>query len=289
MDWHSIPSLSALRAFEATHRTGSFSSAARELNVTHAAIAQHVRTLENFFGTPLMRRQSKGMVVTEAGERLVLPLREGFARIADGVASLRKSQSEDPLILSVTPSFAENWLMPRLGRFWAEHPEIALTILPTQELVDFRTSNVDIAIRYGRGFWPGLEAKFLSSAQKVIIASPELAARKNLTGLEDLKAENWIIDEAHMEVRLWLDALEIELPEERIRILPTDGMMISAVREGMGIGVLPEAVAEQDIAEGRLKVLYEAQEEGLAYWIVTRKTVLPERVQQLRRWLFKVA
>ena len=110
MDWRDIPSLSALRAFEAAARLGSLSEAARALNVTHAAIAAHVRALETEFGQPLLRRSGRGMVPTQAGLELSRDLGSGFAEIAAGVRALKRGREDRPVILTTTPSFAENWL-----------------------------------------------------------------------------------------------------------------------------------------------------------------------------------
>lgn len=289
MDWKAIPSLSALRAFESAHRTGSFSAAARELNVTHAAVAQHVRSLEDFFGTPLMRRDGKGMSVTDAGERLVLPLTEAFHKIAEGVLALTENQSDRPLALAVTPAFAENWLMPRLNSYWAQYPNIPLSIQPSYDLTDFRTSDVDLAIRYGRGSWPGLDAERLVGASSVLVASPELIERENLFDPECLAQQQWILEDGYREERMWLHSQRIEVPEDRVRVLPSYGMVIAALRDGAGVGVLSKAVAEQDLQQGRLKVIQEGEDTGLAYWILTRKSVLPERVKIVRNWLRSVA
>ncbi len=289
MDWKDIPSLSALRAFEAAHRTGSFSAAARELNVTHAAVAQHVRALEGYFGTSLMRREGKGMNVTEAGEKLVIPLTEGFRRIAEGVSSLRFNQSERPLALAVTPAFAENWLMPRLNSYWAKYPDIPLSIQPSYDLVDFQSSDIDLAIRYGRGDWQGVHVERLASASSLVVAAPDLIEREDLHDPERLAEQQWFLEEGYREERMWLHSQQIEVPDDRVRLLPSYGMVISALRDGAGVGVLSQAVAEQDLEQGRLQAIHKGDGSGLAYWILTRKSVLPERVKLLRNWLRSVA
>ena len=130
MDWRDIPSLPALRAFEAAARAGSFSAAARELNVTHAAIAQHVRAIESQLGTSLLIRSGKKMALTEAGTRLAQELSSGFGQIIAGVREAAFDAAGSPLKVTVTPSFADNWLMPRLCSFWERHPEITLSITP---------------------------------------------------------------------------------------------------------------------------------------------------------------
>ncbi|MCL4676548.1 MAG: LysR family transcriptional regulator, partial [Pararhodobacter sp.] len=162
MDWRDIPSLASLRAFDALARHGSLSAAARALNVTHAAVSQHLRALEAEFGEPLARRDGQGMQLTEAGDELAAALAEGFARIAGGVTQLRSRNAARPVVVALTPSFAEAWLMPRMGRFWAAHPDIEVRLVPGVALTDLRRDGVDVAIRFGKGAWPELEAEPLA-------------------------------------------------------------------------------------------------------------------------------
>ena len=131
MNWKDIPSLAALRAFEALARHGSLSGAARELNVTHAAVSQHLRQLESALDEPLARREGQGMALTDAGRDLALALGEGFARIAEGVAQLRDRRAQRLVVVALTPSFAESWLMPRIGGFWSAHPEVEIRLAPS--------------------------------------------------------------------------------------------------------------------------------------------------------------
>ncbi|MEO1239955.1 MAG: LysR family transcriptional regulator, partial [Pseudomonadota bacterium] len=147
MDWRLIPPLSSLRAYEATLRTGSFSAAGRELNVTHAAISQHVRALEKRLGTALVVKDGLRLVPTATGEKLGEALTEGFSRIASGVIDIVDAEKARPLRVSLTPSFAETWLMPRLGGFWAAHPDIQLEIAPSTKSVDLLRDGFDMAIR----------------------------------------------------------------------------------------------------------------------------------------------
>ena len=141
-----LPSLSALRAFEAAARHQSLSAAARELNVTHAAIAQHVRQLEAELSEPLLYRAGRGVAPTEAGQQLARQLGEGFALIAEGVDTLRQQTAARPLAVSLTPSFAINWLMPRMGGFWQAHPDVMVSLTPNTALVDLRREGFDMAI-----------------------------------------------------------------------------------------------------------------------------------------------
>jgi len=181
MDWRNIPSLSALRAFEAAARCQSFSQAARELNVTHAAIAQHVRALEAEFSESLIRRQGRGIATTPAGQALAEQLRAGFSVIAEGIQELRDQSPDRPLNIAVTPAFATNWLMPRIGEFWALHPDIALNINPSTKLVDLKGDGFDLAIRFGKGAWPGTSPEILTEGSFLVVAHPKLIGDRNPT------------------------------------------------------------------------------------------------------------
>ena len=184
MDWKDLPSLASLRAFEALARQGSLSAAARELNVTHAAVSQHLRHLETEFGEVLARRDGQGMQLTEAGHELAAALGEGFARIAEGVLTLRNRRETRPVVVALTPSFAEVWLMPRIGAFWAAHPEVELRLVPSTGLSDMRREGIDIAIRFGRGDWPGIEAEPLALSRFVVVAAPGFTRARTLADLD---------------------------------------------------------------------------------------------------------
>jgi LysR family glycine cleavage system transcriptional activator len=117
LDWRQMPALAALRAFEATARTGGFSAAARQLNVTHAAVAQQVRALETRLAVALVWRDGRGLRLTPEGQRLAVALNAGFATIRDGVRALTDGATQKPLTVTLPPAFAAEWLMPRLARF----------------------------------------------------------------------------------------------------------------------------------------------------------------------------
>ena len=191
MDWRDIPSLSALRAFEAAARLGSFSAAARELNVTHAAIAQHVRALEAHFSVTLMAREGRAMCPTAEGRQLAQDLGEGFGTIAAGVRALIGSRRARPLQVTLTPSFAEAWLMPRIGQFWAQHPEVEVALIPSVSLIDLRRDGFDMAIRFGAADWPGLAVEPLVMSPFVVVAAPSLAQGRRLHEMGPLDGYRW--------------------------------------------------------------------------------------------------
>jgi LysR family glycine cleavage system transcriptional activator len=177
MDWSEIPPLSMLRAFEAAARGGGFSAAGRELNVTHAAVAQQVRGLERRLGVALMRREGRGLSLTPEGRRLAEGLGAGFETMRGALEALAAEAADRPVRATLTPSFASNWLMPRLGGFRARHPEVELLLNPSSEVVDLRRGDYDVGVRFGKGVWPGLETEKLASTSIALVATPALLAR----------------------------------------------------------------------------------------------------------------
>ena len=285
MDWKIIPSLAALRAFEAAARTGSLSAAGRELNVTHAAIAQHVRTLEGHFGRALLERDGQRMATTEAGAALAEGLGEGFGQIAEAVGAVLDLDRSRPLRLALTPAFAANWLMPRLGRFWEAHPGVELELIPAAGLADLRRDAIDLAIRYGRGGWPGVESELLMPAGHVAVAAPGLIGDQTVSCLEDLRGLRWLMDGNRPEERLWLAANGIDLAEEQTTSFPTAQLAREAARAGLGITVLPEPVLKDDIDSGALVALCRERESSLSYHLVTRPAARSPDLTRLIRWL----
>lgn len=288
MNWSDIPSLSALRAFEAAARTGSLSNAARELNVTHAAIAQHLRGLEAHFGRAVMKRSGRGMALTELGAQLIGPVQDGFAQIAHGVLSATTTEEARPVNLSVTPAFAETWLMPRLGKFWQAHPDIPLSIQPSFALVDFARDDVDMAIRFGRGHWPGHDVTYLTDANYVIVAAPELAETLPMCDIPGLAGQSFIFEPGYPEARRWMESQGLVIPDDDIRPLPTFSMVLSAVRAGAGISILSAPIVARDLEQGTLVSVCASDEDEIGYWILTRKAAVSPRLRTLKKWLLSV-
>ena len=285
MDWRDIPSLSALRAFDATARLGGFSKAARELNVTHAAIAQHVRALEADLGHALVLREGRGMALTEAGQVLASALQSGFREISEGVAATRAFGQERPLQIAMTPSFAENWLMPRIGGFWEQHPEVKLALIPGYELVDLARDGFDLAIRYGRGGWEGVQEEYLVSAGNVIVATPARAKGIARGDVRALKGQKFLLEPGRAEPRLWAAEQGLMLEEEDVEEFSSNTMVLAATRAGHGFSLQGRALVEADIEAGRLVCLFETEQTELGYYILTRPGMMSDRLRLFRNWL----
>ena len=174
MPLRKLPPLNALRSFEVAARCSSFTKAAAELLVTPAAVGQQVRQLEDFMGVRLFRRESRVLVLTPAGEACLPGIREGFAQLAAAVSQAKPQTKVGRLTVSVAPSFAAKWLLPRLSDFEARHPDIDVHVDASMPLVDLNDGNVDVAIRYGSGQYPGLRVERLIGEEVIPVCSPAL-------------------------------------------------------------------------------------------------------------------
>ena len=192
IDWQTLPSLTALRAFAATAELRSFSQASRALKVTHAAVARQVRALEDHFGRSLVQREGRGSATVE-GELLAAALAEGFAVVLRGVEALRSGEADQPVRVTLTAGFAAQWLMPQLRDFWERYPEIGLSLHPDSKLFDPNRGRMDLGIRYGNGDWPGLEASYLALARLVVAASPSLLDPTRALTLAEMQGMEWIL------------------------------------------------------------------------------------------------
>ncbi|SMR72085.1 LysR family transcriptional regulator, glycine cleavage system transcriptional activator [Aliiroseovarius halocynthiae] len=285
MEWRSLPSLATLRAFEAAARHQSLSQAARELNVTHAAISQHVRKLEDELGEALLLRQGRGMALTDAGRLLADSLGAGFATIADGVEQIRQRGQDRPVQISVTPAFASHWLMPRIGAFWAEFPGVTVNINPSEELVDLRRDGVDLAVRYGNGEWPGVEAELLTDGEFVVVAHPDLVQGRKVQSLSDLVDLPWVMEAHMMERRRIVEKEGIDLDKVALTMMQTSDLVSSAVVAGLGVSVQPRSLIQLHLKSGAMVPLHRFRQTKLGYYIVTRPGSLTQNAHIFCKWL----
>ena len=285
LNWNSLPSLTSLRAFEAAARLQSFSLAARELNVTHAAVAQQVRGLEAHLGCELVFRQGRGLALTAEGARLALALAEGFRGIAAAVAEIATTAPGAPVRVTLTPAFAAQWLMPRLKSFWSAHPEVPISLHPEKRVVDLRREGIDLGIRFGTGKWPGLEAEFLTAARYVIVGAPSLLGeRENLTNAE-LSAMPWVIEQDWPEALTWLRSFGLRPDAMNISYIPTEELALSAARQGYGLHVEAAALMEHDVETGALRIVGRVMDDSLAYYLVTRPGPKRAELKTFIKWL----
>ena len=249
-----IPPLTALRAFEAAGRYLSFTKAADELHVTQAAVSHQVKSLEEHLGLRLFRRLNRTLLLTDAGQLYLPPLTDAFECIDRATHRLRRQLDRARLTVSVLPSFAAGWLVPRLGRFRQRCPDVDLRIDPTAALTDFRRGDVDLGIRYGRGRYPGLRADWLMREEFYPVCSPRLLeGTVPLRDPADLVHHTLLHDEATVDWRTWLLAAGVEGVDAERGITVTDSsMLLRAAIAGQGVALARSVLADDEIASGRL-------------------------------------
>ncbi|WP_072396340.1 transcriptional regulator GcvA [Hyphomicrobium sp. CS1GBMeth3] len=265
-----LPPLNALKAFEAAARHESFTAAARELNVTHAAISRHIRELEGWLGGKLFVRTGRGVELTERGRGYASELTRGFDVIAQATESVsgRRRRRRQKLAVSVEPSLAALWLVPRLGRFTAANPDVDLVLDSTSRLVDFARDEADVGIRYGRGGWPGVTADLLTGTHLTPVASPALLETKRIRTPAELPPGLLLQEESRRYWDEWLTAARVAdrvSPEG-----PTLGLhlTIPAAEACQGFALADEVIAGDALVGGRLVRPFGIAVESYGYFLV---------------------
>jgi LysR family glycine cleavage system transcriptional activator len=285
IDWTRLPPLTALRAFEAVASAGSFSGAARQLNVTHAAVAQQVRALEDHLGVTLAVRDGRALALTVEGGQLAAALAEGFGTVQRGVEALRNPGADRPVKVTLSPSFAAQWLMPRLRDFWERHPDIGLSLHPDHRVVDLRREGMDLGIRYGRGKWPGVTAAYLASARLVVAGAPSVMGDRERLSRAEMAAADWILMRDWPEQDDYLRSLGLDPGRLSRTDFPNEDLSIAAARQGLGLVVESQALLEDDLRTGALCLVHDSRDALPAYFIVTLPGPQRAPVRAFLRWL----
>jgi LysR family glycine cleavage system transcriptional activator len=237
----------------------NFSRAADELSVTPGAVSQQIQNLEDYVGAALFKRTPKGLLLTDAAQTALPALREAFDRLGEAASMLTAAVDGRRVTVSAAPSFAAKWLVPRLGRFESAHPEVDVWLSAGMELVDFANGEVDIAIRYGAGRYPGLEVVRLMAETVMPVASPDLLAERPLETPEDL-AHHILLhdgspdaDDSCPDWAMWLTARGIKgVDGSRGPRFNQSSLVIEAAMNGRGVALAKRALAQADIDAGRL-------------------------------------
>lgn len=277
--------LNAIRAIEIVARRGALAPAAEELGVTVGAVSQHLRRAEDRLGLELFERTPHGLRPTPHLRAVLPQLSAGFQSLADAMAALGP-RHDNRLTVTVGAVFASRWLVWRLGRFTADHPEIEVRLVVSAAMVDFRASDVDCGIRYGRGPWPGVTAARIGGEDYRPVAAPALATRLNSPG--DLAHLPVIRDTTTMlSWEAWFRAAGLEPPALSGPSLTDPALAFDAAVSGQGVLLSVDMMAMDAIRDGRLVWPFATRvssEQG--YWFVTpagRRDSRPVRL--FREWL----
>ncbi|WP_407494539.1 LysR family transcriptional regulator [Pseudooceanicola sp. MF1-13] len=284
MDWTNLPPLTALRALAAYADTGSMAEAGARLNVSHAAISQQIKGLEDRLALTLLDRNRGNGALTPEGRALADSALQGFADIANLCAELTGRDADRPLHISTTPSFASTWLMPRLATFHAKHPNVSLMVDPSPEVRSFAPGGLDMAIRYGKGDWPGLEAEMLIQTRIAIVAAKSLVGDRAFSSPADLTDYHWLQELGTNEASEYLTLHGATLNRAKGLTSLPGNMMLEATRAGQGIGITARAWVDADIEAGRLRLLFEGDKRK-GYFLVHRPGVMRPTARAFYRWL----
>lgn len=284
-----LPPLSAIRVFEAAARHGNFTKAAEELGMTQAAVSYQIKLLEERIGALLFFRKPRQVVLTEVGARLSPAISEAFELMRAAIAATREN-ADGVLTISTIPTFAANWLVPRLGSFQLAQPSLAVRLQATRDIIDFARHPVDVGIRSGGGNWPGLITHKLFVADFSPMLTPALAA--TIGGIKTpsdlLKLP--IIDTGDYWWKLWFRAVGIQDPKlhgdprNRFGEQHLEG---KAVLAGMGVGILTPAFYQTELIQGQLIQPFDiVGADDHFYWLVypeARRNV--PKIRAFRDWV----
>lgn len=248
-----------LRAFDVAARNLNLSAAAEEMNVTHAAVSRQVKQLEQRLGVKLFERLPRGLKLTAHGALLAEGTREAFDRLASALEDVSIPAVRRKLVISTFASLAARWVMPRVQSFATRFPEVDLQVQTTTRLVDFTRDDVDIALRFGNGRYPGLHVVPLFAPKYIVVCAPSLLQRgPPLKEIADLSRHTLLHDDSHRAWTRWLDATGATGVNPRRGIICGDrNSMLQATLEGQGVGLTPEIFASNDLAAGRLIKIFE--------------------------------
>ncbi|HEV7311431.1 LysR substrate-binding domain-containing protein [Sphingopyxis sp.] len=284
-----LPPLAAIRTFEAAGRLQNFSRAAEELGLTQAAVSYQIRQLEDRLGRALFVREKGRVRLSETGQRLLPAISNAFATMGDAFAALGSDEA-DVLTINAATSFGGAWLSARIGSFQLQYPELAVRMAMSNDLVDFDASNVDVAIRIGKGVWPGLRADFLMRQYLAPIASPAFIEEHDIREPADLLRvqrlapnDSWWAD--------WFALAGVAtppVPSRRGIELDSQLQEANAVQAGFGVAMMTPLYWQGELASGRMvqpfDTLYVSKSSGM--WLVHRDNrVGVRKIERFRGWL----
>jgi LysR family glycine cleavage system transcriptional activator len=286
IDWHSLPPLTALRAFSALSDAGSVVEAGAQLNVSHAAISQQLKALETHMGIALVDRSARAMVLTPEGQHLAEALRVGFGAIFREVEALTGANADRPLQISTTQLFATTWLMPRMRDFQDKHPGVDVMINPSTHLCNPEAGGIDVGLRFGMGQWAGLETEMLVPTNMVVTAAPDLVGERDFDSPADLLCYPWLQELGTSEARDWLHRHGVIDGRCKSVTHVPGNLMLDGARSGQGIILTASSAVQPDVDAGRLRILFrDAGDTG--YFIVTRPGVHRAALKVFLTWLRK--
>lgn len=251
-------SLNSLLSFEAAARHRSYSQAAAELHITHSAVSQQMRVLEDSLGVRLFERKGRQMQLTAEGQQLLKQIQPALRQITRALNQVSQSKHPTELRVATLQSFATFWLLPRLGQFQALHPELAIHIHAAIALVNLDRSATDIAIRFGLGQWEGCDAELLLDDQLYPVCSPLFNGGRFPNNPSQLQNYRILSVEHGREWQIWSQVAQIDISRFKYETHHSDSnLMLTAAKAGQGIAVTRHSLVAGDIAAGHLVRLFD--------------------------------
>ncbi len=282
-----LPPLTTLPVLEAAARLGSYSLAAEELHVTHGAVSHQIRSLEESLGVKLFVRQGRGVTLTAEGARFAEAVRNALDNVSGAVEELHPAARANKLVISVLPSFASRWLMPRLGGFIEQHPTLQVSVEATPDIANFATDGVDVGIRFGRGPWPDLSATHLATDSYLAVASPKFRGGKLPKKPADLaKLPLFQAQTGYWE--RWFGAAGLKCEPMLHPIDYNDAaMFLYQATAGEGIALTRRSLVESDLKAKKLVKLFDIEfASEQSYWLVCLPgCAAAPRIRAFRDWL----
>jgi LysR family glycine cleavage system transcriptional activator len=284
-----LPPLNALKAFESAARHLSFTKAADELFVTQAAVSHQIKSLESYLSTKLFHRKNRSLLLTEEGQSYFQDLRDIFIHVQEATDRLLAMGAKGAITVATPPSFASQWLVPKIYQFSALHTDIDVRIKAVDLDDGFLDDSVDIAVYYGKGSWPGLHATKLLAEYLTPMCSPLLLQRgKPLNTLGDLNQHTLLHDNTRSAWKNWLQAFSVEgINVNQGPIFSHTMLVLQAASIGQGIALSDTVLAKPDIDSGRLICPFgEKIESKFSYYLVCRDSQAGKsKIKVFRDWM----
>jgi LysR family glycine cleavage system transcriptional activator len=269
----------------------NFTHAAEEMHVTHGAVSQRIKRLEEHLGMSLFRRSGSRMLLTDEGRRLLERVRTAISELAEGVEAIRSGTRDRILTVGMMPAFATYWLLPRLAQFIERHPHIEVNIRPTLSLTDFTRDEVDMAVRFGPGTWPGLTSIKLHDEELIPVCSPAFRGGRLPRSPGNLLTMPLLHDE-RQPWSLWFNAVGLDYRD------PGQGprygeqtVLLAAAIAGLGVALARALFVQADLESGRLVRLFpHGVRTKYSYFIVyPRGSEALGKIQAFQEWLLEQA
>lgn len=283
-----LPSIASLRALEALDRLGSATAVADELSLTQSAVSRQIQTLEAQMGVPLVLRDGRRMELTPPARAYVAEVREALHQIAQASLRLRVQPRGGTLDLAILPTFGMRWLVPRLADFARLHPEVTINMATRLAPFNFASQPFDAAIHYGDADWPGTDNLLLRTETVVAVCTPDLAMRRPLRRASDLMS----LPLLHIETRPrawadWFASHGVTTEPSAGTVYDQFSTITQAALHGLGVALLPDYLAEQDLAAGRLVMAFggPTRTRGSYYLVWPRVKAQDPALVLFRDWL----